>query len=188
MFVYDIETLSTEANAVILSAAIVFVDVAKRPSYEDILSSGLVVKFNVADQIQRLGRHVDKDTVDWWSKQHKSVRDFSMKPSNDDLIVEDGLALLDDYVKRYGSSHIIWTRGSMDQLCTDSLTKQLNRDPIMPYNAYRDVRTAVDCFTGSKNGYCEVEFEGFERYNVIKHNPLHDCALDAMMLMYGKPV
>lgn len=187
MFVFDIETLSTASNAVILSAAIIYID-TPRPSFEDMLNSGLVVKFNAEDQIMRLKRNVERDTMDWWSKQHKSIRDFSMKPLATDLLVEDGVDLLLDYVKQRTRKNIIWTRGSMDQTCIDDLCKQLGKERLMPYNTYRDVRTAVDCLTGSKNGYCAVDFEGFESYNVIKHNPLHDCALDAMMLLYGKTV
>ena len=53
---------------------------------------------------------------------------------------------------------------------------------------WRDVRTAVDCLYGSSNGYVEVVKDGFDRAAVIKHHPVHDCALDAMMLMYGKQV
>jgi hypothetical protein len=51
---------------------------------------------------------------------------------------------------------------------------------------WRDVRTAVDLMGGGTNGYCDVIHPLFERAQVIKHHPVHDCALDAMMLMYGK--
>jgi hypothetical protein len=57
---------------------------------------------------------------------------------------------------------------------------------ITSYAAWRDIRTAVDILTGSTNGYCDVVYDGFDRHEVIKHHPVHDCALDAMMLMYGK--
>lgn len=59
---------------------------------------------------------------------------------------------------------------------------------ITGYAQWRDIRTAVDIMYGSTNGYCSVEHPDFARHNVIKHHPVHDCALDVMMLLYGKQV
>jgi len=39
---------------------------------------------------------------------------------------------------------------------------------------------------GTTNGYVDVDHPLFKRHEVIKHHPVHDCALDAMQLMYGK--
>jgi hypothetical protein len=69
----------------------------------------------------------------------------------------------------------------------DSLCKSANQDLIAPYNNWRDVRTAVDllCST-AKSGYATVDHPTFQRHNVVKHHPTHDCALDIMMMLYGK--
>lgn len=185
MLVFDIETLSSSANAVIASAGIVYVDKDRRQSYDDLIREGLFVKFNVEYQIKQLHRKVEKETVEWWQKQHHSIRDYSLKPLPTDLSPEEGLDALCQYIKEH-KSDTIWTRGSLDQFCIDDLAKQVGHELIANYNMYRDVRTAVDIFSGSTNGYCDVDFPGFERHNVIKHNPVHDCAYDAMMLVYGK--
>jgi hypothetical protein len=58
--------------------------------------------------------------------------------------------------------------------------------PITGYAMWRDVRTAVDILYGTTNGYVEVDHPLFDRTAVIKHHPVHDCALDAMQLLYGK--
>lgn len=184
MIVFDIETLGSSANSVVASAGLVHVKTGTTPSFEELISTGLFVKFDIEYQIKVLGRKVDKETVDWWGKQHKSIRDYSIKPLPDDVKPERGLTLIRDYIKMY-ESDIIWTRGSLDQFVIDDLAKQVNVDLIAPYNVYRDVRTAIDIFTGSKNGYCKVNYPGFESYNVIKHNPVHDSAYDAMQLLYG---
>jgi len=84
--------------------------------------------------------------------------------------------------------HTMWARGSLDQLVIDSLAKKFDLQPLTDYNRWRDVRTAVDILYGTTNGYCEIEYPNFERAACIKHHPVHDCALDAMMLMYGKQV
>lgn len=184
ILVFDIETLGTYSDSVIASAGIVFVDATRKQSYDDLIREGLFVKFNIEHQIKNLHRKVDKDTIEWWNKQHKSIRDYSMKPSPDDLLPEQGIKLLQDYCSKH-KSKTIWTRGSLDQMAIDHLARQVDMELIMPYNAYRDCRTAIDIFTGSTNGYCKVNYPGFESYNVIKHNPCHDAAYDAMMLTYG---
>jgi len=185
MLVFDIETLGTDSDSVVASAGIVYVDETRKQSFDELIHEGLFVKFNVEYQIKHLHRKVDKDTIAWWEKQHKSVRDYSLKPKADDLLPEQGIKLLQDYCKKH-ESKTIWTRGSLDQMAIDHLARQVGMEVIMPYNAYRDCRTAIDIFTGSTNGYCSVDYPGFESYNVIKHNPCHDAAYDAMQLIYGK--
>jgi hypothetical protein len=188
MFVFDVETLGVESTTVILSAAIVHFDATKNPSYQDLLDGALFVKFNSKDQVKRLGRSVDLGTLEWWQNQHEYVRRVSLDPSGDDVLAEDGIRMLHDYMNKFPNANkmTMWTRGSLDQMSIDSLCKKVDMQLLTGYNMYRDVRTAIDCFTGSTNGYCNVDYPGFERASVIKHHPVHDCALDAMMLMYGK--
>ena len=185
MLIFDIETLGTDSDSVVASAGIVFVDETRKQSYDDLIREGLFVKFDIEYQIKELHRKVDKDTIAWWQNQHKSVRDYSLKPSSSDVKPEVGIKLLTDYCNEHPSD-TIWTRGSLDQMAIDHLARQCGMEVIMSYNKYRDCRTAIDIFTGSTNGYCKVEYPGFESYNVIKHNPVHDSAYDAMMLIYGK--
>ena len=152
MFIFDIETLGVESNAVILSAALIYFDPEKQPSYQDLLNK------------------------------------ISFDPSSEDVTAEDAMTILHNYMNRYpdANKHTMWARGSLDQMAIDSLARKVDSQPITGYNMWRDVRTAIDCLTGSTNGYCDVDHPTFKRHEVIKHHPVHDCALDAMMLMYGK--
>lgn len=188
MFVFDVETLGVESTTVILSAAIVHFDAAKNPSYQDLLDGALFVKLNAKDQLQRLDRTLDMGTLEWWKNQHEYVRSVSLDPSGHDLLAEDAIRKLHDYMNKFPNANkmTMWTRGSLDQMAIDSLCKKVDMQLLTGYNMYRDVRTAIDCFTGSSNGYCNVDHPTFNRAAVIKHHPVHDCALDAMMLMYGK--
>lgn len=185
MLVFDVETLGTTADSVILSAGIVHIADGEKPSYDDLLRKSLFVKFDVEEQIKQLHRKVDPNTVEWWQRQHHSIRDYSCRPSPNDLSAKAGLDVIKSYVRDHHKD-IIWTRGSLDQFIIDHLAKQIGEELIMPYNQYRDVRTAVDIFTGSTNGYCTVDYPGFNSYDVVKHNPVHDVCYDAMMLLYGK--
>ena len=188
MFIFDVETLGVESNAVILSAALIHFDADKRPTYQDLLDNACFVKLNSMDQIKRLNRSVDMGTLEWWQNQHEYVRSVSFDKNSTDILAEDAITILHNYMNKFPNARnqTMWARGSLDQIVIDHLTGKLDLQTITDYNKWRDVRTAVDILYGTTNGYCEVDHPEFERASVIKHHPVHDCALDAMMLMYGK--
>jgi hypothetical protein len=187
MFIFDIESLGVESNAVVLSAALIHFDPEQKPTYQDLLDNACFVKFKAKEQA-KVGRTVTLSTLEWWKNQHEYVRSVSLDPSGDDVSAEDGLTILHNYMNKYPNARnqTMWARGSLDQLAIDSLATKLGMEPITGYAQWRDVRTAVDILYGTSNGYCNVEHPNFERAQVIKHHPVHDCAYDAMMLMYGK--
>lgn len=189
MFIFDVETLGVESNSVVLSAALIHFDIEKQPTFQKLLDDACFVKFHAKDQIKRLNRVVDKRTLEWWDKQHSYIKEVSFNPSINDVTAEAGLQYLRDYMAKFPKAHqqTMWARGSLDQLAIDSLAKSVDQEPITGYNVWRDVRTAIDLLYGTTNGYVEVEHAEFNRSSIIKHHPVHDCALDAMQLMYGKP-
>lgn len=188
MFIFDVETLGVESTAVILSAGMVYLDPTAKPSYQDLLDNACFVKFDVEEQL-KMGRTMDKETVEWWAKQHQYVKEVSFKPNATlDMTAQQGVDILKQYMASFPDSQkqTVWARGCLDQVTIDSLTKRIDVEPIANYASWRDVRTAVDILYGTTNGYCEVDYPDFQRAAVIKHHPVHDCALDAMMLRYGK--
>ena len=189
MFMFDVETLGVESNCVVLSAAMVHFDPEKRPTYQDLLDNACFVKFDVKEQMG-VGRTASKSTLEWWKGQHEYVRKTSLDPSREDMTVENGMQKFYDYMKQFSNAdkQTMWARGSLDQMAIDSLAVKFALQEITGYNMWRDVRTAVDIMFGTTNGYVEVDHPLFKRHEVIKHHPVHDCALDAMQLMYGKQV
>jgi hypothetical protein len=187
MFMFDVETLGVESTCVILSAALIHFDPEKRPTYQDLLDNACFVKFDVKEQLQ-LGRTSSKSTLDWWKGQHEYVRKVSLEPSREDMSVENGLLKFYKYMGQFPNQfkQTMWARGSLDQMAIDSLAVRVGLEEITGYNMWRDVRTAIDILYGTTNGYVDVDHPLFKRHEVIKHHPVHDCALDAMQLMYGK--
>jgi hypothetical protein len=188
MFIFDVETLGVESTCVVLSAALIYFDPEQEPTYQDLLDNALFVKLNSKDQVKRLTRSVDLGTIEWWKNQHEYLKRVSLDPTPQDMLAEDAITALHNYMNKYpnANKHTMWARGSLDQMAIDSLCKRCDMQMLTNYAMWRDVRTAVDVLTGSTNGYCDVQREGFDRTKVIKHHPVHDCALDAMMLMYGR--
>jgi len=188
MFIFDIETLGTESTSAILSYAIIHFNAADKPTYQDLLNKTLFVKLDVKDQIKNYKRTIDKDSLEWWAKQHDYTKSISLTPSEKDVKAVDAYNMLYDYVNRIpnGVNQTFWQRGSLDQLVLDSFTRSIDKEPLTRYSNWRDIRTAVDILYGSSNGYCDIDHPEFNRDMVIKHTPYHDVCLDVMMLLYGK--
>jgi hypothetical protein len=171
-----------------LSMAAIYFDPETKPSYEDLYNSAFFVKFDVEDQVRRLDRKIGKTTMQWWAKQCDIVKAKSLKPNKAlDVKFEDGYKAMRDWAaSKKDDQCYVWARGNLDQLVLDSFEEQLEIKPIWPFNRWRDVRTAIDILYNTSNGYCPVNYKGFSaEAKVIKHNPVDDCAYDAMMLMYG---
>jgi hypothetical protein len=188
MFIFDVETLGKESNSVMLSMAAIYFDPETKPSYEDLYNSAFFVKFDVEDQVKRLDRKIGKTTMQWWAKQCDIVKAKSLKPNKAaDVKFEDGYEAMRTWAEsKKDDQCYVWARGNLDQLVLDSFEEQLEIKPIWPFGRWRDVRTAIDILYNATNGYCPVNYKGFSAdAKVIKHNPVDDCAYDAMMLMYG---
>lgn len=193
MFIFDVETLGKESNSVMLSMAAIYFDPDKKDtSWKDLRDSAFFAKFDVEDQVKRLNRKVGKTTMQWWAKQCEDVRLVSFKPNKlTDVKFEHGYEAMRQWAKKYNDDKCwVWARGNLDQLILDSFEEQLGIEPIWPFARWRDVRTAVDFLYGTTNGYTKVEVppwcEAFDKdLHITKHNPIDDCVLDAMMLMYG---
>ena len=186
------ETLAVESTAVILSAAIAHFDFSPsedlNEEFGSLVGRSLYVKLDSKIQAQQYNRAVDKSTLEWWAKQGEFVRDLCFKPSKQDLNPMVAMQALREYINKHsnGERNIIWTRGSLDQMVTDSLCKAIGIDTLAHYSDWRDVRTAVDLLAeSSNNGYCQLS-RPFNRDLAVKHIPTHDIALDILMLKYPK--
>jgi hypothetical protein len=188
MFMFDVETLGVESDSVILSMACIHFDPRTNPTYKELKESALFIKLDVKDQATRLNRRISKDTIAWWDKQCLNARTMSLIPSPTDVPVEEGLDTLRTWASsKKDNKSYVWSRGSLDGVMLHSIEHRVGTEPIFPYPRWRDVRTAIDFLTGSTNGYCTVDHPEFNYdVDVTKHNPIDDCALDIMMLIYGK--
>lgn len=191
LFALDIETLATEANAVILSIGLVPFEAKPIFTLEGLRKNSFFVKFNAREQQTMYNRSVSKDTLKWWSEQSKASQAMSLIPSASDRSVVDGLsALTEFYHSRGGSKNSkIYTRGSFDQMITDSLFKSANMKPLAPYYSFRDIRTAIEIlYPKSERGYIEVDCNlctDYKEDSLVGHDPVDDCLRDIAQLLAG---
>jgi hypothetical protein len=194
MFCLDIETLGVESTSVVLSIAIGYVNERESGhTWESIYRNSLFVKLSSEDQIKNYKRTVDKDTLTWWGKQCQQAKERSFVRKDDDINVIDAIKCMRNYIKEQSPKYkdeICWVRGSLDQVCLDSLVRSAKQEQLLPYFAYRDVRTAIDLLaTNSRRGYCDVSNEiypngNFDRNVVLKHDPISDITIDILQLLY----
>lgn len=186
-FAFDVETLGIDSTCVVLSAAIIYFELDEKPTLKELIDRALFVKFDAVEQ-KKAGRSITPSTVTWWKEQHEFIRKLSFVPQPDDYSMVDGLYQLRAYVKKYGTvDDMIWARGGLDQMSIESLARTAGVDPIHDYNAWMDVRTAIRCLKASANkrAYVKIPDDIMQSYDVTKHHPVHDTALDIMMLLYG---
>lgn len=187
--VTDIESMGIESTSVILSAAILYVDLSKQHNWTSLYENALFVKFSVREQVEKYKRTTDKGTIEWWNKQCDLVKQKSFFPSKNDMLAVDGISCMREYIARHCDRNTTYNfvRGSLDQICLDSLCTAMGEEALIPYANYMDVRTYVNVLaTKAVRGYCDVPVELFpnsDRNVVLKHNPLDDIVLDALMIL-----
>lgn len=188
MFIFDVETLDTESTAVVLSFACTHVT-EETDDYQKMLDNSIFFKLDIKSQFA-LGRTSSDDTCRWWDRQVESVKKTSLWPDEEnDINPLEALQLFKLWLEKqgFGLKSTIYSRGPLDQVCLESLTRTFDFKNPIPYNKWYDIRTAVDyLYESAQQGYVEVDHPTFRDTMVLKHHPTHDCAYDGMMLLYGK--
>lgn len=181
---FDIETLATVPDSVVLSIACVPFVLENHTYFSELVKTGFCVKFNAKEQINTFNRTVEDSTIKWWKTQPKEVFDAMVRPSSKDVDLIKGLTLLNKFVSNINGysfkESYVWSRGNyFDFPILRSLYNAAGLK--LPYNEWkiRDVKTAIDIMAGTNTGQYKLRFggEGF-----IAHNPLHDAAMDAARL------
>ncbi|MNB99756.1 hypothetical protein D3C76_77870 [compost metagenome] len=97
---FDIETLGTKSDAVVVSAAFLVFDFNERKTFEEYVNDAFYVKFSIAEQ-KKAGRKIDPDTLEWWKKQDDVVR-RELMPSDKDVTMAEGTKQIKAYLASKG--------------------------------------------------------------------------------------
>ena len=156
----DLETLSTNPNAVILTVGGVKFD----PYTHAEPSQGMYFKVDVDSQTTT-GREVMQETIDWWGEQTKEIQDEAMG--------EKDRIPLEEMVKRINKwavgVDVFWCQGPLfDYAILQDIYKQLGHPAPWQYWQIRDSRTLFSLVPKDPNE---------ERQEA--HNALADCYFQA---------
>lgn len=167
--VLDLETLSTQPNAIVASIGAVALTA----------TGGFVSEFHMAvttDQFRQCHRHMCPKTIAWWSEQSDDAKLASVSARKTTLPSE-ALQAFTAWVLQHSDPKKVkvWGNGSsFDNVILSSLYAdypELTR-PWAYWND-RDMRTVLDLHPQAKN---VGDFDG------VKHNALHDARHEAKQL------
>jgi hypothetical protein len=141
--VLDIETLSLDPTAVILSLGAV-TDVKGFPDQTE-----FYMEFDWCDQ-ELDGREVTQDTLDWWQEQE--LQSPGLCPMDGNILLEHGLESFSAWLAHIRSSLAvdeplhIWARGPQFDIVVLENAFRWHRLPIpWKYKDILDIRTAIHC-------------------------------------------
>lgn len=157
----DIETLSTRPESVILTlGAVKFSPYNSDVNTED----GLYLKPDVNEQLN-INRHVQEETVQWWSKQAEEVREEALGEA-DRVSIDNMLDQLNRFL--VGADNI-WCQGpAFDIVILENLYRQMQRPTPWQFWQIRDSRTLFSVHGDPRKK---------DRYGA--HNALLDCYYQA---------
>ena len=202
---FDYETLGTKESAVVLSMGMaVFKEEWVTPLLNDftaatcqeyfniMIKEGLYMKFNAAEQIKKYHRTVDQSTIAWWKTQGDSAS-IVMKPSAEDISISEMEGRIAEW-RGERKKGVFFTRGMIDSRWYEDIMNsnfKSGDNPFtneIPWPKCRDVRTTIDELLqedgkGSLPNTLKylVDFPNF-----IKHNALHDSAIDCLNVVIAR--
>ena len=167
--VVDLETLSTQPNALVLSIGAVALTKFGAP----VIGGNFYVALKQAEQ--GAVRHISQSTVDWWERQSIEAQQAAYKPTVCTSFVEDALDGFSDWIESIADPKqvLLWGNGcSFDNVILASLYDAWHRARPWSFWNDRDMRTV----TGLMPALKLLPFEG------IKHHALHDAKHEAAQL------
>jgi len=176
MIMIDIETLSTQPNAVILSIGAVYINT-------ELLISNKFYKILERKQSQA-NRHIDINTLEWWMQ--KENIDKYPGTSIESPFLSEALYHFNVWLERVSNEHTItidsmefWAKGTdFDFTILRNAYENSNVKIPWAYNAIRDLRTLLK--ETPKSVYDPKE------KNTELHNALGDAKFQAIQLIQVK--
>jgi hypothetical protein len=131
----DLETMSTLPSATVLTMGAVLFD-----PQGSTIERTLYVKFNVDEQ-DRMKRHVDPATIEWWGRQDPKVAEEAFGEDGR-IPVTDAMAQLTQFCKGCKG---FWSHGAtFDLIILNDIYHQLNQRAPWQFWQMRDTRTLFD--------------------------------------------
>ena len=158
----DLETLSTNPNATILTVGGVKFD-----PYNSIEpAQGMYFRVDVDSQT-KMGRDVMQETLDWWATQEQSVVDEALGDHNRTPV----LSVLQKLNKWCVGVDTIWCQGpAFDIVILEDMFRQYDHHLPWPFWKIKDSRTLFGIMPTDPRK--EIKFEA--------HNALEDCKIQAL--------
>ena len=163
----DIETMSTENNAHILTiGAIKFQRKGALPSLGDMDTFYRRISFSSNEELEM---HKSSDTIRWWMEQGEEAREEAFG-GKDRSHLKNALS---DFCEWFGGARFVWGHGAtFDVIIINEALKRCGMEPPYKFWDIRDTRTAYDLRHVSLNKHRRSVQEKSEN---VHHHALDDC-------------
>ncbi len=179
----DIETLSLNTDAVVLTIGAVWFDFEQRTPFNQLLQQGVTVYVDVSAQDLR---HRSDSTIKWWDnlieKDYRTAHSLEHTERTHPYVVFEKLEqMLTEKLPGVNFKSLDWfARGPhFDFAVLINLAEEFETSPPWQYNRIRDTRTFVDAVK------MVIPFSidwPVKPDACIEHDALHDAAYDALIL------
>lgn len=154
----DLETLSTDSNAVVVSISAIEFD-----RYTGEMLNAFERRLNIQQQIEA-NAVMDSSTVMWWLEQSKEAQnELTRLPEHEVIGVLREFTL---FCKRNNATAIWGNGATFDNVILRNLYHKFNLELPLGFWTDRDVRTLVDLAGIDTRSY---EFDG------VRHRGIDDC-------------
>jgi len=158
----DLETLGTGPDCVVLTIG----GVKFNPNEISDTHNEFYYRFDVDEQLAK-GRTTLDSTLEWWSRQEKSVRDEALGDEGRTPVLE----VLQHLNKWCVGADVIWCQGpAFDIVILENMYKQYQHHIPWAFWKIRDSRTLFSIMPNDPRK--EIDFDA--------HNALEDCKVQAL--------
>lgn len=200
-FIIDLETFGSSEKAAVVDLSVIAFDPdpTKIETFSELVKRGKRIKFDLNSQ--RGQRLFSTSTINWWKKQSPEARK-NLAPTANDVHIFEGYKQLIEYLKDAGvsSSSLGYCRGQSFDFpiltgiirdyvqhttkCKPEDIDTFNYEPVKFWNQ-RDIRTAIESLLLTRGlTTCPLKVGVLDTF--IKHDSIHDCAKDILMLKYAQ--
>ena len=129
----DLETLSTDVNAVVLTIGGVKFD----PNNSTAPHSEFYYRLNVDEQLEK-GRSVEQSTLDWWGEQDPAIMEEALGDGNR----SDVEVVLEELRKWIVGVDVLWAHGvAFDVVLMETMYRLYGKNIPWPFWKVKDSRT-----------------------------------------------
>ena len=189
-FIIDLETGGYPPDGVVFDIAVIPFVLDEDFDFQTLVERGLKIKLSSKTQDERL---FDTGVMDWWKKQSPEAKQ-NLMPFEEGVTPDEAIDLLIEFMTNHNvefwKSHV-WTRGNYDmQFIVNMIRNKLNtretfyKEPVFFGNC-RDIRTGLEQVLLTRDA-CVAPLHKDVLQGFVKHDSLHDCAKDILMLNYAR--
>lgn len=177
----DIETLSTESNAVVLSIGVALFNLTELSEPEDL--PVYLVYLNLDDQLAA-GRHISAGTVLFWMQQNDEAREKITKTRHKASASDEALKAVFQFMKRHRVGKVWGNGNTFDNTIIRSLAADFDVDYPVAFWADLDLRTLAYAHSrsiGQEKPWRPKPVELGLPDDFVKHHAVDDALYQALL-------